>query len=149
MKTRSTRIAPVTKQIPRLAPATAMGIETQPLMKTRLTMLKLLIVLCCIFATTAVFGQVIHVWTNSASVDIGPGINYDPNGQPNGNDGSGFSQTAEWDGRTPGNLTLRYITGWPNTGFGTIGVNIVLTANQTNDVTLRLRRLGIPQPLAF
>jgi autotransporter-associated beta strand protein len=125
-----------------MAPATARGIETLQLMKTRLTILKFLIILCSVFATTAVFGQVIHVWTNSASVDIGLGANYDPNGQPNGNDGSGFQQTAEWDNRVLGNLTLRYITGWPNTGFGTIGVNIVLTANQTNDVQITAPTTG-------
>ena len=36
---------------------TAMGIETLQVMKTRLTILKFLIILCSIFATTAVFGQ--------------------------------------------------------------------------------------------
>jgi autotransporter-associated beta strand protein len=109
-----------------------MGIETLQLMKTRLTILKLLIVLCSTFATTAVFGQTTYTWTNAASIDIGLAANWDPNGAPSGAN----QDTAQWDGLVPGNLALRYITGWGNSGYGTMGVNLVLTTNQVGNVTI-------------
>jgi hypothetical protein len=80
----------------------AMGIETLQLMKTRLTMLKLLIILCSTFATTAVFGQTTYTWTNSAAGDIATAANWDPNGQPSG----ATIDVAQWDGRTTGPLTV-------------------------------------------
>ena len=101
-------------------------------MKTKLTTLKLLIILCGAFATTPVFCQVIRTWTNSASIDIGLAANWDPNGAPNGAN----QDTAQWDGVVPGTLSLRYITGWGNSGYGTSGVNLLLTVNQVSDVTI-------------
>jgi autotransporter-associated beta strand protein len=109
-------------------------------MKTKLKILPILIILCGTFATTAVFGQVIHTWTNSAAIDIGAAANWNPNGQPSGS----TQDTAQWDGVVPGNLSLQYITGWPNTGFGTLGVNLVLTANQIGNVTIAAPAAGSP-----
>jgi autotransporter-associated beta strand protein len=113
-------------------------IEILQLMKTKLTILKFLIILCGTFATTAAFGQTIYTWTNATAIDIGVGVNWNPNGQPSGS----TQDTAQWDGVVPGNLALKYITGWPNTGYGTSGVNIVLTANQIGNVTITAPSTG-------
>ena len=123
-----------------MAPATAAGIETLQLMKTKLTILKLLITLCVTFATTAAFGQVVRTWTNSASIDIGLAANWSPNGAPSG----ATQDTAQWDGVVPGNLALQYITGWGNSGYGTSGVNLVLTTNQVGNVTITGPSAGSP-----
>jgi autotransporter-associated beta strand protein len=109
--------------------------ETSQVMKTRLTMLKLLIILCSTFATTAVFGQVVVTWTNAAGGLITDAKNWDPNVLPDGNDGSSIQQAAQWDGRTPNDLIITNTTAvLPHTGYGTIGINLVLTPNQTKNV---------------
>ncbi|HAO80290.1 MAG TPA: hypothetical protein DCQ92_15235 [Verrucomicrobia subdivision 3 bacterium] len=128
-----------TTMTPTSSPAWSL-IEILQLMKTKLTILKFLIILCGTFATTTVFGQVIRTWTNSASIDIGLANSWDPNGAPNGAN----QDTAQWDGVVPGNLSLLYTTGWGNSGYGTAGVNIVLTANQTGDVTINAPGAGSP-----
>ncbi len=134
MKIRSTGIATVTKQIPCMSPAPAMGIGTLRLMKTRLTMLKLLIILCSAFATTAAFGQTIYSWTGAANgTNLATAGNWDPNGLPSG----ATQDTAQWDGRTTTNLVISYTTaGLGNTGFGTSGINLLLTPNQVNSVQI-------------
>jgi autotransporter-associated beta strand protein len=120
--------------IPPTAGATAIE-STLSLMKTRLTMFKSLIVFCATFATTSVFGQVLATWTNAGGGFITATTNWSPNVLPNGNDGSGTQQIARWDGRTSGDLIITNTTaGLPNAGFGTIGINFVLTRNQTNNV---------------
>jgi autotransporter-associated beta strand protein len=101
-------------------------------MKSITTLLKLPIVLCGILATTASFGQVTRTFTNTTSIDIGLPNSWSPNGAPNGAN----QDTAQWDGVVPGNLVLRYITGWGNSGFGTFGINIVVTSNQIGDVII-------------
>ncbi len=105
---------------------------------------KLFIVLCAVFATTTVFGQTgtNYVWTNQTGGVITVNTNWSPNGLPNGNNGTGYANNdptlwdaAQFDGRTTGTVTITNTTGTlPNTGFGTFGINIVVTANQTNDV---------------
>jgi fibronectin-binding autotransporter adhesin len=139
MKTRSTRIAPVTNQIPRMAPATARGIETQPLMKTRLPMLKLLIILCCAFATTAVFGQTIYTWTNNAAVaDLGTAANWNPNGVPFIGSGSVAGDTMLFDGQTAGPVSATSNGGaqtGSSVGNAEAGIWVHLTANQVSPVT--------------
>ncbi len=128
------------RQIPRLATATAMGIETLQRMKTRLTLLKLTILLCLTFATTAVFGQVIN-WTNTTltglGADIGNRTNWDnnPTGPVTGTTGT-FSGTLTG----PMNLTTStgIIPGGANIGgsFGAQGFSFHLTPGQTSPVTL-------------
>jgi fibronectin-binding autotransporter adhesin len=108
------------------------GKETLQVMKIGLRVLKLFVILFGVFAATAGFGQVTRTFTNSVSIDIGLANSWDPNGAPNGAN----QDTAQWDGVVPGNLTLRYLTGWGNSGFGTLGVNLVLTANQVGNVTI-------------
>jgi autotransporter-associated beta strand protein len=135
MKTRSIRIAGKTNQVPRMAVATAMGIEALEAMKTRIVIPKLMLLLCMMITTTAVFGQTVVTWTNAAGGLITDVNNWEPNALPNGNDGSGFQQTAQFDGRTPSDLTITNTTAvLPNTGFGTIGIILALTANQTDNV---------------
>jgi autotransporter-associated beta strand protein len=73
------------RQIPRLAPAMAMGIETLQLMKTRLALLKLTIILCATFVTSVAFGQTL-IWTNPVVVG------------PNGNN---IGVTTNWSGGSP------------------------------------------------
>jgi fibronectin-binding autotransporter adhesin len=131
-------------QIPHQSSATAMGTEILHLMKTRLTILKLLLVLCSAFATTAVFGQTNFTWTGAVDgTNLTTAGNFTTNGTdpattlPNGRDGTGIQESVLWDGRTTSNLNLSYGNpGWPNTGFLTIGVNLVTTANQTNSVQI-------------
>ncbi|MGH7953838.1 MAG: hypothetical protein ACREFE_18225, partial [Limisphaerales bacterium] len=102
-------------------------------MKTRITMLKLLIASCCAFVTTAVFGQTTFTWTNSAGGDLAVSNNWDPNGLPSG----ATQDTAQWDGVATGNLTITYgNTSLPSTGYGSSGINLVLTANQTGSVKI-------------
>src|SRR5262249_5387021 len=121
--------------VPPMVRASGTEIETSPLMKTRLTMFKPLIVFCATLATTAVFGQVVVTWTNAAGGLITATTNWSPNSLPNGNDGSGTQQIAQWDGKTSGDLIITNTTAvLPNTGFGTIGINLVLTRNQANNV---------------
>src|SRR5258708_2921522 len=125
-------------------------------MKTRLTILKLLVVLCCTFATTVVFGQLTtYTWTNRNPVlllggvgDLGVTTNWSPNGVPIGNigpDGNGiFGDTMVWDGQTTHDLLLTETgtavgAGGQNqaAGFGNpTGIHLHLTSNQTNSVTV-------------
>jgi autotransporter-associated beta strand protein len=102
-------------------------------MKTRLTILKLVLMLCSTLATTAVFGQATFTWTGAGNgVDLANANNWTPTGLPDGT----TQDTAQWDGLTTSDLFLSYSGGWPGTGFGTLGVNFVLTANQANSVTI-------------
>jgi len=133
MKTHSTRIPPPTKQIFRLAHATAMRIATSQPMKTKLP--HLLVVLFSTFAMTSVFGQVVVTWTNNAGGLITTAANWDPNQLPNGNDGSGLQQIALWDSRTTQDMVITNTTAtMPNTGFGTIGINITIDSTHTKNV---------------
>jgi fibronectin-binding autotransporter adhesin len=125
-------------QIPRLAPATAMGSETLPLMKTKLTILKLVFILCGIFATTAVFGQTTYTWTGVADgTNIAVAGNWTTNGStpavtvPTGASGD----IAQWIGVTASNLVIWHGNpALPGTGFGTSGINLLFTASQVNSV---------------
>jgi hypothetical protein len=113
---------------------TVTGIETLQVMKTRLTILKRLVIWCSIFATMAVFGQTTFTWTGGADgTNLATAGNWNPVGQPSG----ATQDTAQWDGVTTTNLHISYTaTGLPGTGFGTSGINLVLTPNQTNSVTI-------------
>ena len=125
---------------PRRAPATAMGIETMQLMKTKLALLKLTILLCFTFATTAVFGQAIN-WTNTTltglGADIGNRTNWDNN--PTG-PGSGTAGT--FSGTVPGPMNLTTTTGIIpgganiGGGYNASGFSLHLTSGQTSPVTL-------------
>ena len=72
-----------TTMTPTSSPAWSL-IEILQLMKTKLTILKFLIILCGTFATTTVFGQTIYTWTNATAIDIGVGVNWNtvPHGEP-------------------------------------------------------------------
>jgi fibronectin-binding autotransporter adhesin len=136
--------ASVTNQIPRMAPATAMGIETLQFMKTKLTMLKFLIVLCSTFATTAVFGQTL-TWigpdaTTPGGGNLGRGTNW------SGDNGSGATTPINgtigtFDGTLAGPLVvfsqdgINGAAGVPiGGGYGSSGFTIDLTPSQTSSV---------------
>jgi len=135
-------------QIPRLAPATALGSQSLKTMKPKLRIIELLlVVLCGAFATTAAFGQTLYVWNpllgNANGTNLATAANWTTNGTtpavslPNG----ASQDTAQWDNTTNVDLVISYSgTGaeptLPGTGFGTSGINLVLTANQTNKVQL-------------
>ena len=112
--------------------------ETLQFMKTKLTMLKLLILLCSTFATTAVLAQTTFTWTglgfgtaNAAVLDAQ--TNWTPiAGAP---PDPSIGDTAQWDGLTSSNLVLNY-TGTRPSFSGNPGANFILTANQTNSVAL-------------
>ena len=102
-------------------------------MKTKLTILKLAVILCSAFATTAVFGQATYTWTNAAGGDLATAANWSPNGLLSGLPGPG--DIAQWDGVAAGPLIITYgTTLLPNTGLGTFGVHLVFTANQVSSV---------------
>jgi autotransporter-associated beta strand protein len=135
MKTRSTRIASVTHQIPRVAFATARGIETLQLMKTKLTMLKLLIILCCTVATTAVFGQATVTWDGGASgaaTELGNPTNWSGDTLPS----TANADTCLWDGTVPGNISLIYASNNLASGYGNPGLFFSFASTQTGTWTL-------------
>ncbi len=121
------------------------GTETFQLMKTRLTMLKLLIVLCSTLATTAVFGQAtVFTWTNSAGGELSIAANWNPNGlpQPRGSGANAnlIQDFMLFDGQTAGPLT---VTGNSSAGMGgasgapALGLVISVSANQVNSLMIR------------
>ena len=164
MKTRPTRIPPVTNQIPRMAPATVMGIETLQLMKPRPAILKFLVLLFSLFATSAVFGQTpgaIWTWTNNVQADMGLAVNWtnaSARGAPGGNPSSpgtgtngiplpqapgftaaDFGDTMLFDGQSQGPVFAISNTGnqtGSSAGGTTLGIYIHVTANQTQPVWL-------------
>lgn len=103
-------------------------------MKTKLTILKLVIA-SCTFATTAAFGQVLYQWTGAGDpTNVANANNWTPSGGPP----SGATQdTGQWIGTPSGNINITYTAagGLPGTGFGTSGVNWELTAAQVGSVT--------------
>ena len=109
-------------------------------MKMRREVLKLLILLCSVFTTTVGLGQTTYTWTGAGDgTNLATPGNWTTNGStpavtlPNGT----YLDTAQWDGVTTTNLIITYGTvSLPGTGFGTFGINLVLTANQTNSVQI-------------
>ena len=118
----------------------AMRARTLQLMKTRLAILKLIVGGCSAFASMAVFGQTTYTWTGAADgTNLATAGNYTTNGTtpavtvPNGT----YGDTLQFDNRTNVDVVASYTSaGWPGTGFGTLGVNLVLTTNQTNSVQI-------------
>ena len=136
------RTAQTTKPIKPNIPAVRLavlstGIETLQLMKTKLTTLKFLVILCSLLATTAAFGQT-TTWTGGGDgVDLGSSLNWGGLAP-----GSGF--IGEWDGLTTSNLFLTYANGVDGNpfnpvggGFGSVGASFSLTTNQINSVNIR------------
>ncbi len=103
-------------------------------MKTSLTILKPTIILCSIFATTAVFGQMTYTWTNSAGGDLAGSTNWNPNGVPNPNDAN-VGDTMQFDGQSSGPVAATSNTG-AQVGYsgGAWGLKVHLTSNQTSPV---------------
>src|SRR6185295_16475900 len=126
-------------------------IETLHVMKNRLTILKVLIALCCTVATTALFGQspLVYVWTNQFPLqlqgigDLNITTNWNPNGAPNPMtptadvDGN-FGDLMIFDGLTTGPFRVTE-SGGTLSGFGgqtyPAGARVLLTSNQTGSVT--------------
>lgn len=139
MKTRPTRTIAVNNEITRVAPATAMGIKILPTMKTKLKIFKHLILLCCTFATTAVFGQTAYTWTNNVAFsDLGIAANWNPNGVPSIGSGSVTGDAMQFDGQTTGPVAAISNTGsqtGSSVGNPAAGIYVHLTANQTSPVT--------------
>jgi fibronectin-binding autotransporter adhesin len=101
-------------------------------MKTRLTLIKSFILLCCAMLAPTVFGQVTLSWTggNGTGVDVGAATNWGGTLPSTAN-----GDTAQWDGVVPGNLFLTY-NGNLASGFGQNGINFNLTANQLGNVNI-------------
>jgi hypothetical protein len=95
---------------------------------------KLMTALCGTLISTSTFAQTIYTWTGAGDgTNLITTNNWNPVGQPSGS----TQDTAQWDGATSSNLTIWYgSTALPGTGFGTSGINIILTTNQKNSVTL-------------
>lgn len=137
-----------------------MRIESPPLAKTTLRILKLLLILISTVATTAVFGQTTYVWTNqnpaqlagSGAADFNQGTNWmrvgtvgtggaDANGvpRPDFQDGVTWGDEMRFDGLTTGPLIATQDGGSQANGAGSgqpYGLRIHLTSNQTAPVTV-------------
>jgi fibronectin-binding autotransporter adhesin len=102
-------------------------------MKTKLTILKLFILVCSAFATTAVFGQTTYTWTggDGTGTELGAATNWGGT-LPSSTTGD----TGQWDGIVSGNLSLVYDTITIESGFGSLGIIFALTANQTGSVSI-------------
>jgi autotransporter-associated beta strand protein len=97
-------------------------------------MLKHLIVLCCAFTATAVFGQTTYTWDGGpggTGTEIGLSANWSGDTLPNPNN----ADTCLWDGTVPGNLTLTYAGGMGG-GYGGNGLFFSFASTQTGTWTL-------------
>jgi autotransporter-associated beta strand protein len=123
-----------TTMTPTSSPAWSL-IEILQLMKTKLTILKFLIILCGTFTTTAVFGQTVFTWDggDGTGTAIGQATNWSGDTLPN----SAAGDICQWDGTVPGPLFLTATTANGNFNNGTPGVNFYLTAGQTGSWNLR------------
>ena len=146
-----------------LSTALSAGIEALQFMKIRLRVLRLVVILCSLFAATAVFGQSTYVWTNQNPAllttgdlnrganwtNIPPlGLNFDPGGvpRPDFQDGITWGDEMLFDGRTTGPLLATQNGGSQANGAGSgqpYGLRVHLTANQTSSVTI-ISPVGFP-----
>jgi hypothetical protein len=142
-----------------MAPNKTVRIETPRGLNPKLTALKLLVVLC-IFAPTAVFGQTSYVWTNQNPLllnggDLNQGTNWTVVGTPAATrDGGGvprpdFQDGLTWgdemlfDGLTTGPLVATQNGGSQANGAGSgqpYGLRIHLTSNQTRSHLINASR---------
>jgi fibronectin-binding autotransporter adhesin len=99
-------------------------------MKTRVSMLKILPVLCCAVASTAVFGQSTWIWTNDNPGDINVAANWTPSGGP---PNSGNGDVIEFNGQSSGTVVVTDNTGAQS---GNPGLGIWVTGSQVNPVFL-------------
>jgi len=107
-------------------------------MKTKRAILKLLIVVCSPFATTAVFGQSTYAWTGA-----GDGTNFfNPTNWGGTLPSAATGDTAMWNGSFPGDLSIVINTG-PIFGFPPFGINFYLTGTQISPVNIS-RTPGVP-----
>jgi fibronectin-binding autotransporter adhesin len=123
-----------TSQLAVLLAALTTGIKDSLPVGIRLSLLRLLTVLCGAFTATAVLGQVTYTWSGAGDgTNIATAANWSPTGGPP----SGVNQdSGQWNGTVAGNLALTYISGLPGTGFGTMGVNWHIAAGQVGSVSL-------------
>ena len=115
-------------------------------MKTRLTMLKFLIILCGAFVTTAAFAQTTYTWTGAPGdgTNLAVAVNWGGT-LPN----TATSDTGQWDGSVAGPLNLVYNNSAWQSGFGQSGVNLYLTGTQTSPVNLSTTPGSGRGPIAF
>jgi autotransporter-associated beta strand protein len=73
-----------------------------------------------------------YTWTGAGDrVSLANPTNWSPQGLPSG----ATQDTAQWNGVTTTNLVITYGTvSLPGTGFASLGINLVMTTNQTNSV---------------
>src|ERR1039457_6446777 len=119
------------------------------LMNLRLKTLKVLAISCTALATTAAFGQgtgnafqTNFTWTAAgANIDLATSANWTPQGVPvpaRNNTSSDYGDIMTFDGQTAGPVSATSNTGaqtGSSLGGTTAGLNVHLTANQTNPVT--------------
>ena len=98
-------------------------------MKTKIKLL--FAALCGIFATTAVFGQTTYTWTNSNVGDLATAANWNPNGVPTSNTGD----ILKFDGHSAGPV-IATVNTTAQQGGGSPGMNVWITGNQGNSVSL-------------
>lgn len=106
------------------------------LMKTRLAVLRLFTMLWVASAASVALAQTTYYWTGAGDgYRLDNANNWDPVGTPS--PGGDYGDILVWDGRTTTNLNLTFTTtalqGW--SGGVDRGLDVWLTANQTNSVT--------------
>jgi hypothetical protein len=133
MKSCSRRIVIDTNQIPDRASARLWESKSCPFMKTKLIILKLLILLCTAFATTAVFGAT-QIWTGGGDgIDLDAAANWGGT-VPTSNAGD----IGQWNGTAGGNLLLTHNSSGP-LNSGTPGISFHLTPSQTGSINISSR----------
>lgn len=91
-------------------------------------------VICGTLTAMAAVGGTTYTWTGAGDgTSFSNPLNWSPNGLPNGT----TQDIAQWDGATTSNLVISVgAAALPGTGFGGLGISLVLTKNQANSVQL-------------
>lgn len=135
-----------THPLPGVQDARASGTKTlKETMKTRLGLIKRLVVLGGAMTAAAAYGQTTYTWTggNGTGIYIGYATNWGGTLPTTLN-----NDTCQWDGSVPGTLSLMYNNGAFQSGPGQSGINIYMTAGQTSPLTID-SSLASPQYLAI
>lgn len=95
---------------------------------------RIIAIACGILASTTALHATTYTWTGAGDgTNFGNSQNWSPIGLPNGS----TQDIAQWDGVTTSNLVISLgATSPPGSGFGGLGISLVLTKNQNNSVQI-------------
>jgi autotransporter-associated beta strand protein len=123
-----------THPLPGVQDATASITKTlKQTMKTRLELIKRLVVLGGAMTAVAAYGQTTYTWTggNGTGIYIGYATNWGGT-LPS----TASNDTGQWDGSVPGALALLYDNASLQSGPGQSGINIYMTSSQTSPLSI-------------